>query len=610
MFDGKYLEWNQKRIKAIIDFYGHKFMFKKNVLDLGSGQGDIGGALHRLGAEITLVDARQEHLQMAQKKFQGINILRADLDQDWPFQHKRFDLIIDLGLLCHLRDFKQHIINVCNTSSNLVLETAVCDSDDPNTCIRIDESKSIYDNAVNGIGCRPSAAAVEKVLADCGMTFERMDSDKLNAGPFVYNWQPKNDGDTSINKRRLWFCFKTGNSSQPYQNTMVKHFPRHIPPLPIAGTAPPPQSIAEMIGVPGLPEVRPQGSLPVYPITVPTSTDDEVKAASRKFAITPENAPSRYPNLKVLYLPLGHQQGMIDGFNNLGVQLQTYDFLNEWNRHGKNANPVNQQFIEMVKDFQPNLIHCQFQMTGIISPESIREARKLSPGVIVINWSGDIRQHVINELKTMSTAVDYTLISSTGQLEMYRNAGCPNMRYWQVGFDPKFNFPMYLSNFKYDVSFIGNSYGHFPDSPIRQDAVNKCRQVFTKKFGLFGAGWGGSATCDPKQGNQIYNESVCALSISHFNSVSHYFSDRLLYCVASGRPTISWYYPGCESYFENKKEIFYVKSVQEIVDVVNYCAANPEEATKVGIAGAARAQAEHTFTSKALELLYITGLVK
>lgn len=221
MFDGKYLEWNRKRIKAIIDHYGHQFMFKKSVLDLGCGHGDISGALYRLGADVTVLDARHEHLKITGKKFPGIKIVKADLDQGWPFIGKYFDLILDLDLLCHLNDYEAHLRAVCASATNLVLETAVCDSNDPYKNFPIPENKNIYDLSVNGQGCRPSAAAIERVLSECKFRFKRIDNDKINSTPYVYNWQSQNNDACDINKRRLWFAEKT----------VAVHFPAPKPQL-------------------------------------------------------------------------------------------------------------------------------------------------------------------------------------------------------------------------------------------------------------------------------------------------------------------------------------------------------------------------------------------
>lgn len=314
--------------------------------------------------------------------------------------------------------------------------------------------------------------------------------------------------------------------------------------------------------------------------------------------------------LKVLYLPIGNQIGTINAWNQVGVDLEVYDFYGVWERtHNKTT--VSNEFLNKVRTFQPQLIHMQLQFTGLIDAHIISEARKISPGVVITNWSGDVRSMAIPNFTNVANVVDYSLISSTGQLDMYRQAGCTNIRYWQIGYDPKFNYPMYSTEFTYDVSFLANNYGNtFPDGPLRYSVAGNLRSTFGNRFGLFGSGYHPPAPgIDPINANKVYNSSICALSISNFNNISHYFSDRLLYCIASGRPTITWHFPGIESYFIEGQEIFVARSVNDVVDIVNYCKANPEVATQVGINGYNRAVREHTFTSRIIELLHMTNLI-
>lgn len=611
MFDGKYLEWNQRRIKCIVDFYGHNSLYQKKVLDLGCGQADISGALYRLGADVTAVDARQEHLKIASKKFQGIKVVKADIERGWPFNKEKFDIVLSLGLLCHLRDYRQHLVDICFATNNLVLETAVLDSDEEKS-VSIDENKGVYDSAINGVGCRPSAAAIEKVLTECGMHFNRIDSSHLNVNGFVYDWKVKNTNDTNIVKRRLWFCNKVNNPSFEFVNNS---------PLATNSKSSSLQFVNRQSPIARPPNSRTQNNSPIenyHTLTMhhnmiePNAGTDEISKQSRMFSISPENNLSRYPNLKVLYVPLGNQTGMIEAWNNIGVQLKVFDFWTAWNNHGQNNQLINKQFLDHVRDFQPNLIHMQLQITNIITEQTLIEAKRMCPGVIISNWSGDIRDHIIQELKSISNAIDFTLISSTGQLEMYKQAGVPNVKYWQIGYDPKAHYPKNYTDFKYDLTFIANNYGgQFPGGQTRISAYNECQRTFGNRLGIFGTGWSHqSGPCNPEEANEIYNKSICALSISNFNDVSHYFSDRLLYCLSSGRPTISWYFPGCESYFEHGKEIFFAKSNNDIIDFVNQCKQDPEKANKVGAAGAQRASLEHTYTSRVLELLYIIGLSK
>lgn len=212
MFNGNYLDWNKKKIKAIVDYYGHQFMHNKKILDLGCGHADISGALYRLGADITAVDARQNHLQVAAKKFQGLKVVKADLDSSWPFRGQKFDLIVSMGLLCHLQNMETHLRTICNSTTHLVLESAVADSDELIN-YACPENKSIYDQAANGMGCRPSAALIEKILTECGMEFKRVDHNRFNSGQYVYDWKVGNTNQTDLNRRRIWFAVKKTASS-------------------------------------------------------------------------------------------------------------------------------------------------------------------------------------------------------------------------------------------------------------------------------------------------------------------------------------------------------------------------------------------------------------
>lgn len=314
--------------------------------------------------------------------------------------------------------------------------------------------------------------------------------------------------------------------------------------------------------------------------------------------------------LKILYLPLGEQPGMYDAWNNAGVELQIYDYWTDWERN-KNKDSIKQKFLQKVGEFQPNLIHMQLQMTGLIAAETLTQAKNMCPGVIITNWSGDCRVQASSEFVSTASAVDHSLISSTGQLDLYRQAGCHNVKYWQIGYDPKVAFPTSQTEFTYDISFTGNNYGNmFPDGNLRFSATQALKEAFGNRFGLFGSGYrNANGSTSHQQSNEIYNKSLCTLSISNFNNVSHYFSDRLLLCMGSGRPTISWYFPDCEDYFVDGRDIFFVKSNQEIIDAVNYCKANPDVAAQVGINGQKKVLKEHTYSSRVIELLHLTNLI-
>lgn len=313
--------------------------------------------------------------------------------------------------------------------------------------------------------------------------------------------------------------------------------------------------------------------------------------------------------LKVLYLPLGEQQGMYDAWHNVGVDLHIFNFYGMW-LETQSREKIRATFLSKVKEFQPQLIHMQLQFTDLIDAATLKTAKEICPGVIITNWSGDIRKDAMFNFVTLTHVVDYLLLSNTGQLDVYRRAGCQNVRYWQIGYDPKEHFPMWKKDFLYDACFVGNNYGStFPDGELRASVVNNLKGTLGNRFGGFGAGYPYSTQIPYNQTNEVYNNSICPVSISNFNNVSHYFSDRLLYCVASGRPTISWYFPGIESYFVIGSEILVAKSLHEVLDAINYCKANPEAANKIGMNGYLRVLKEHTYTSRVIELLTMINLI-
>lgn len=329
MFDGKYFDWNQKRIKGIVDQYGYKFFYGKKIADLGCGYADLSGTLYRLGAEITAVDARQEHLKVVSKKFPGIKVVRANLEGAWPFFGTKFDMILDLGLLCHLSSVDDHLKAVCSSATYLVLETAVLDSDDPYKVVKVPEGKEIYDLSYNGSGSRVSAAYIERLLTQYGMTFKRFDNPKFNSGEYKYDWAPQNDNSVSLYKRRIWFVVKNeAGLAQPYigsQPAVVVQPPTAptfhfgspnipstftpptqnagIPTILTASPRPPMYSrmIAEGLQHPGVPSSTLNNN---YKEPSPDSLNFRILSNSKEFAIlTPEEfkPPVTFENTGVIF---------------------------------------------------------------------------------------------------------------------------------------------------------------------------------------------------------------------------------------------------------------------------------------------------------------------
>lgn len=201
-FGEHYGEWQEKRIDAIIQYYGPEFFKSKTLLELGCGHGDIGAAFVALGAEVTFLDAREEHLRACVEKYPGAHTLCMDLDNEWP--PGKYDIIFHLGTLYHLKDYKDSLEKSAKSCQYLILETEVLDSVD-NTWVPIEEPDR-YDQAFNGIGNRPTTKAVEDLLSSLGFEFERVMDDRCNSGFHCYDWEEQNTMEWRHGLRRFWFC--------------------------------------------------------------------------------------------------------------------------------------------------------------------------------------------------------------------------------------------------------------------------------------------------------------------------------------------------------------------------------------------------------------------
>lgn len=316
--------------------------------------------------------------------------------------------------------------------------------------------------------------------------------------------------------------------------------------------------------------------------------------------------------VKVLYLPLNGsiiQTGMYDAFEQNEVELTIFDF---YQGNKVNKRKIRQQFLNKVKEVRPDLIHMQLQFTSVIDSGTLLKAKSICPSAIITNWTGDIRKNVPGEFIEASRGVDISLISSVGQLGLYKSKLYnKDVRYWQIGYNPKLYFPKNKNNFKYDISFVAAKYNNslFPDAKLRTDIVNSIRAKSNIRFGLYGAKWGrGTKQIHQSKVNDIYADSFAVLSVNNFNDEYLYFSDRLLMCLASGRPVISWRFPGWENYFTDMKNIVIANSIEEVHQKLDYLKKNPALANQIGKAGAEIALREHSYFNRAAELLRMVGL--
>ena len=123
-----YDEWKNKRVNKIENIFGRDWFCGKSVLELGAAHGDIGIHFLKLGADVLFADVRIEHLRnINQKLFElNHNTKTIVLNQNKRYDlERKFDLILNTGVLYHLENWKQDLECAMNHTNVMILESVV-----------------------------------------------------------------------------------------------------------------------------------------------------------------------------------------------------------------------------------------------------------------------------------------------------------------------------------------------------------------------------------------------------------------------------------------------------------------------------------------------------
>ena len=111
--------WQYSRFNFILNKFPENYFKEKTILELGAFNGFIGSKFGELGAHVTAVEGRKENCALIKKQPSIKKVICADLDTpDWNFG--QFDIIINFGLLYHLKSHHEKLINNCIDNSSLM----------------------------------------------------------------------------------------------------------------------------------------------------------------------------------------------------------------------------------------------------------------------------------------------------------------------------------------------------------------------------------------------------------------------------------------------------------------------------------------------------------
>lgn len=194
-------EWQKNRIKFIIKLYGSSFFKGKNILELGPYNGYIGYVFQNLGANIHLVEGREENIHYIKYAYPSLPVKLGNLDTpDWGLGY--WDIIINFGLYYHLEKYhKNHMENCLNNCNLMFFESVIFDSYDDELYFR---EECGGDQSLTEIGGTPTTSNVENLFKKFNKKFIKYTSAELNGNGHVYDWVDANTKIYNQMTRRLW----------------------------------------------------------------------------------------------------------------------------------------------------------------------------------------------------------------------------------------------------------------------------------------------------------------------------------------------------------------------------------------------------------------------
>jgi hypothetical protein len=178
-------------------------------------------------------------------------------------------------------------------------------------------------------------------------------------------------------------------------------------------------------------------------------------------------------------------------------------------------------------------------------------------GAAVVQFWIDQRETLQDELKDRADLLDLLVWTNTcpAQSAQAFNAGVRDVALIWPTSDDGVYFPD-PQPARWDMVFVGNDYGlQFGEGGLeRRAAVVSCAKAGLS-VRVVGEGWGWATKHGIQAGPadfagaaEIMQQGRVVLSVSHYNDIPGYTSDRLLNCIFSGVPTVARFFPGADDF--------------------------------------------------------------
>lgn len=160
----------------------------KRVLDVGAGVGHLAVRLQGMGCSVVCLEGRSENLEAMRARYPGLEGHLANVENESLACFGRFDVVFSYGLLYHLENPQHAIRNLESACGELLLlETMVCDYDRP--VVLVEDESADWNQALAGLGCRPSPYYVALTLNRAGFAHVYAPAQPPEHADFRFEWR-------------------------------------------------------------------------------------------------------------------------------------------------------------------------------------------------------------------------------------------------------------------------------------------------------------------------------------------------------------------------------------------------------------------------------------
>ncbi len=160
----------------------------ERVLDVGCGVGHLAQFFVSRGCRVVCVDGREQNIASLRMRYPGLVAHVANVEAESLARFGTFDIVFCYGLLYHLENPLLALRNMASVCEGLLLlETMVCDH--PLPVLRLDEEAAAFNQALFGLGCRPSPSYLSLALNRVGFQFVYTPTVPPEHQDFRFEWK-------------------------------------------------------------------------------------------------------------------------------------------------------------------------------------------------------------------------------------------------------------------------------------------------------------------------------------------------------------------------------------------------------------------------------------